>query len=224
MKKYAFIFLFSFFGLPFCSGQNLVFNVRLMQQVTLNQAVRMGSNQLMKNRFEEQNEMYGVVNNKMSQVIVIQDYIYDKLKNVNGTIRQGKKMVYIYQYLGRIYENGNALIQATQENPDYAILMVNQYNSILTQSLNLVAEVENEILREDNDFLMDAYDREYLIQNILTRLRTLNGTLVFLILKLNAAKNRPYIEQIQGLGTYVTLDKAIVEDVMQRWHWLENNW
>lgn len=224
MKKYAFIFLFSFFGLPFCFGQNLVFNVRLMQQVTLNQAMRIGSNQLMKNNFEEQNEMYGVVNNKMNQVIVIHDYIYDKLKNVNSAIRQGKKMVYIYQYIERIYENGNALIQAIQENPDYAILMVNQYNSILTQSLNLVTEVENEILREDNDFLMDAYDREYLIQNILTRLRTLNGTLVFLTLKLNAAKDRPYIEQIPGLGTYVTLDKAIVEDVMQRWHWLENNW
>jgi hypothetical protein len=67
-----------------------------------NHGVRMGSEQAFLNSYEKQKQLYDDIKNKTAQVIAIQEYIYQQLKNVNSALTQSKKLIYLYQYLGKL--------------------------------------------------------------------------------------------------------------------------
>ena len=50
--------------------------------------------------------------------------------------------------------------------------------------MKLKKEVADEIMKEDNDFLMDPYDRQILLNKILDRAREINGTILYINLLL----------------------------------------
>lgn len=83
-------------------AQQIAINDRLLVQLTTNHGVRMASEQAFLDSYEKQKEMYDDIKNKTAQVIAIQEYIYQQLKNVNSALSQSKKLVYFYQYMGKL--------------------------------------------------------------------------------------------------------------------------
>jgi hypothetical protein len=65
-------------------------------------------------------------------VIAIQEYIYQQLKNVNSALTQSKKLIYLYQYLGRIVNNSNKMLDLSAQHPEYAIW----FQNIMLKSAN----------------------------------------------------------------------------------------
>jgi hypothetical protein len=65
--------------------------------------------------------------------------------------------------------------------------------------MKLQQEVTQDILNENKDFLMDAMDREMLIEKIFTRVRNINGNILYIILRLENAKKIPYLYQVPVL-------------------------
>ncbi len=63
--------------------------------------VRLASEQAFLNSDERQKQLYDEIKDKTAQVIAIQEYIYQQLKNVNSALTQSKKLIYLYQYLGK---------------------------------------------------------------------------------------------------------------------------
>jgi len=155
-------------------------------------------------------------------VIAIQEYIYQQLKNVNSALTQSKKLIYLYQYLGRIVNNSNKMLDLTAQHPEYAILVSKYYVEIGKQTMKLQREVTQDILNENKDFLMDASDREMLIEKVFTRVRNINGNILYIILRLENAKKIPYIYQVPVLRNYLNIDKAIVSDIIQKYKYLFN--
>ena len=205
--------IFFFLILLLASGlkaQQIAINDRLLVQLTTNQGVRMASEQAFLDSYEKQKEMYDDIKNKTAQVIAIQEYIYQQLKNVNSALSQSKKLVYLYQYMGKITANSNKMLNLSAQHPEYAILFSKYYVEIGKQAVKLKQEVMQDILNEDKDYLMDAMDREMLIEKVFTRVRNINGNILYIILRLENAKNIPYLYQVPVLRNYVNIDKAIV--------------
>ncbi len=100
--------------------------------------------------------MYDDIKNKTAQVIAIQEYIYQQLKNVNSALTQSKKLMYLYQYLGKVVTNSNRMLELSAQHPEYAILVSKYYVEIGNQTMKLKQEVSQDILNENKDFLMDA--------------------------------------------------------------------
>ena len=74
-------------------GQTVVVNDKLIAQLTKNQAVRLTSNEGFLKSYEKQKQLYDDINKKITQVVAIQEFIYDKLSKVNQTIKQGKQLI-----------------------------------------------------------------------------------------------------------------------------------
>lgn len=55
-----------------------------------------------------------------------------------------------------------------------------------------------DILNEDKDFLIDAMDREMLIEKVFNRVRNINGNILYIILRLEDAKKIPYLYQVRS--------------------------
>lgn len=201
---------------------SVVINEQLLAQITKNQAVRLASNEAFLNSYEKQKELYEDVNRKIAQVIAIQQFIYDKLVNVNMAIKQGKRMYYLSKTFAEIGNNAGEVYQLTTKYPQYEVLLTRFYHGATEELIKMQAELTEEILREDNDFLMDPYDREKLIRNISTKAQMINGYLICIKIRLKNAKDIPYIYQIPKINTYVNLDKMIVSDIIQQFKYIFN--
>lgn len=217
--------IFFFLILLLASGlkaQQIAINDRLLVQLTTNQGVRMASAQAFLDSYEKQKEMYEDIKNKTAQVIAIQEYIYQQLKNVNSALSQSKKLVYLYQYMGKITANSNKMLNLSAQHPEYAVLVSKYYVEIGKQAVKLKQEVMQDILNEDKDFLIDAMDREMLIEKVFTRVRNINGNILYIILRLENAKKIPYLYQVPVLRNYANIDKAIVGEIIQKYRYIFN--
>ena len=221
MKKLLPFGIFVLLGIS-VNSQQIVINDKLLTQITKNHAVRLASEQTFLDSYEKQKELYDEINNKTTQIIAIQEYIYQQLKNVNSALTQSKKLVYLYQYLGKIVTNSNKMLDLSAQHPEYAVLVSKYYVEIGKQVLKLQQEVTQDILKEDKDFLMDAMDREMLIEKIFTRVRNINGNILYIILRLENAKKIPYLYQVPVLRNYINIDKAIVGDIITKYKYIFN--
>lgn len=203
-------------------SQQIVINDKLLSQLTVNHGVRLGSEQVFLDSYEKQNELYNEIKNKTAQVIAIQEYIYQQLKNVNSALTQSKKLIYLYQYLGKIGNNSNKMLDLSIQHPEYAVLVSKYYSAIGEQLLKLKQEVSADILNENKDFLMDAMDREMLLEKVFTRVRNINGNILYIILRLENAKKIPYLYQVPVLRNYINVDRAIVGDIIQKYKYIFN--
>lgn len=217
MKALITLIILVFAGIIPVKSQQVVINEKLLAQLTKNQAVRISSDKLFFNSYEKQKQLYDDIKGKITKVVAIQEYIYNKLTNVNMAIKQGKQLEYLYKYFGEIGKNSSEMLSLTSKNPQYAVLLTKYYVFIGNHVLNIKREVTEEILREESDFLMDPYDREILLRKIFDRVRIINGTILYINMVLKNAKQTPYIYQIPGLSSYVNLDKMIVKDIIMKY-------
>lgn len=202
------------------NAQTLVYNDKLLVQLTKNQAVRLASNESYLNSYEKQKKIYDDVNQKIPQIVGIQEYIYDKLTNVNSAIRQGKQLYYLSKTFAQIGINANDVLSLTAQHPEYAILLNRFYIGATQELLKMQSELTNDILHEENDFLMDPYDRQELIQNLSTKAQMINGYLICIKIRLKNAKKTPYIYQIPTINTYVNLDRMIVQRIIEKYKFI----
>lgn len=202
------------------NAQALVYNDKLLVQLTKNQAVRLASNESYLKSYEKQKKIYDDVNQKIAQIVAIQEYIYDKLTNVNSAIRQGKQLYYLSKTFAQIGINANDVLSLTAQHPEYAILLNRFYIGATQELLKMQSELTNDILHEENDFLMDPYDRQELIQNLSTKAQMINGYLICIKIRLKNAKKTPYIYQIPTINTYVNLDRMIVKGIIEKYKFI----
>lgn len=199
------------------NAQTVVFNDKLLTQLTKNQTVRLASNASYFNSYEKQKKLYDDANQKLTQIVAIQDFIYSNLVNINSGIKQGKKIYFLYQYFGKIANNASAVLSMTAARPEYAVLLTKYYIGATNEVIAMQQELRDEIMREDKDFLMDPFDREVVINNLLRKARMINGYFISIRLRLQQAKKIPYIYQIPTIKSYVNLDRMIVKDIITKY-------
>ena len=222
MRMITIILISIFAGMLSVKGQTVVLNDQLLAQITKNQAVRLASNETFLNSYEKQKKLYDDVNQKIAQVVAIQQFIYEKLTNVNAAIKQGKQLYYLSNTFVQIGQNANEVLSLTAQNPQYAILLNRYYIAATQELIKMQTELVNDILREDADFLMDPFDRQAAIKKLSTRANMINGYLVCIRIRLKNARKIPYIYQIPTINTYVNLDRAIVKNIMQNYQFIFN--
>ncbi|PZU89035.1 MULTISPECIES: hypothetical protein [Chryseobacterium] len=221
MKK-IFTFSIVLFSVAGIQSQQIVINDKLLSQITVNHGVRLASEQAFLDSYKKQKELYEDIKNKTAQVIAIQEYIYQQLKNVNSALTQSKKLMYLYQYLGKIVSNSNKMLDLSAQHPDYAVLVSKYYVEIGKQVVKLQQEVAQDIMNEDKDFLMDSMDREMLIEKVFTRVRNIHGNILYIILRLENAKKIPYLYQVPVLRNYINIDRAIVGGIITKYKYIFN--
>ena len=201
-------------------AQTVVYNDKLLIQLSKNQAIRLASNDSYWNSYEKQKKTYDDINQKIAQVIAIQEFIYDKLTNINAAIKQGKQLYYLSKTFLQIGINANDVLSLTAQHPEYAILLNRFYIGATQELLKMQSELTNDILHEENDFLMDPYDRQVLIQNLSTKAQMINGYLICIKIRLKNAKKTPYLYQIPTINTYVNLDRMIIKGIIEKYKFI----
>jgi hypothetical protein len=54
---------------------------------------------------------------------------------------------------------------AFSSKPQYAVLIMNYYSKLYLHAMNSYENISESVLNEENDFLMDSYDRQNSFKN-----------------------------------------------------------
>lgn len=200
-----------------CYAQKVVFNDRLMAQLTKNQLARTTSEKSFFNSYAKQKELYDDAKKKVAKVLAIQEYIYHQLYNVNSFFEQSAKVKYIYQDLLIIAENTSKILQLSFKYPQYTVFITREYAEIISRSLTLKKFLQENVLKKGEKILMDAYERDEILEEIRVQVYSLRGYTYYILSYLENAKKTPYLLHIKEIQGYVDLDKMIINDIIRKY-------
>ncbi len=205
------------FGMLIVNAQKIGINYQLADQISRNQGVRYLSEYHIKKTYRSQRKMYQNINKKLIAVVGIHQKLYDNLKNVNSAIKQGKRLMLFKDYILRISKNAQVMLKESKKNAKYTALFSDLYIKIIEKSVELSTEVSSNILNEDKDFLMDAYDREMLISKMFQKADELNGYILLITAQLKRANQIGFWRSVPILNTWVSQDKIIVNEILDKY-------
>lgn len=214
MKKLLFFSLLNM--ISYVGAQQVVINDRLLAQLTKNQAARVGSEKSFISSYEKQKELYDKAKTKIAQVIAIQEYIYHHLKNVNSVFRQGKKVKQIWEEFQDVIKDSKKILVYNSKYPQYSPFLYRAYEEIWIRLIKIKNYIEKEALNENNDFLLDSYDREKILIRVSDELRALRAGTYGIIMYFERAKKIPYLLHIDEIRVYVNIDKLIIKDIIKK--------
>ena len=200
----------------------LYYNLELHQQVTANHATRVASEKTYQKIYEKQKEAYNEAKEKITQVVIIKNNLYGYLKNVNSALRQGKQVQFIFEDFNKLVSNMGKMIDLTADHPQYAPLITRMYEKVFTHALEAYDGVHDQVLREDTDYLMDSYDRQYLLTKLHKEIKVMNGWVLHINNYLRNAHRKPYLRHIRVFNEWYSKDKGMIESIIRNSNSLSN--
>lgn len=202
----------------------LYYNLELQAQVTANQAARVTSEKLYQNSYEKQRKSYDDIKEKVTQVVVIKNHIYNQLRNVNSALKQGKQLEAIYYDFSKLLTNMGKMLQLSAQKPEYTVLITNYYSKLYLHATNSYENISSSVLNEENDYLMDSYDRQKILSKIQHEIKIMNGWTVHIINFLRNAEKKPYFRHIGVLNGWYNQDRAMIQNIINNYNYNLNGW
>lgn len=226
MKLYLLLFLFVVGSLKLHSQQyyQLYYNIDLQAQVTANHGVRIASEKLYQSSYEKQSEWYEDANEKLIQVVTMKNHIYSTLKNVNHALKQGKQVERMYFDFVKLIENMAEMLELTAQKPQYSALVTRMYRRLYEAGYNAYNSINDQVMKEDTDYLMDSYDRQYLLNKIHREIKIMNGWTLHISNYLRNAEKKPYFRHVKFLNNWYVQDKAMITRIISNYGNNINNW
>ena len=211
--------LFAFLSALQLKGQvaQIAINPTLQEHLLANHTVRETSMANIQNMYEKQNRWYQNAQAKMAQVLLVHEQIYQALYNVNSLFKNAKQLKYIYADLKECGKNLSRALRISTQKPQYAIWGRKYYRDT-SNRLNELRLMVFQILNEGGEkLLMDAYDREMLLDTFHFKVQMLNISALNIINAIEYNESRSYIYSIPIFSTYIEQDKMIIEHIMQQY-------
>lgn len=213
------LLLFAFLSALQLKGQvaQIAINPTLQEHLLANHTVREASIANIQNMYEKQNRWYQNAQAKMAQVLLVHEQIYQALYNVNSLFKNAKQLKYIYADLKECGKNLSRALRISTQKPQYAIWGRKYYRDT-SNRLNELRLMVFQILNEGGEkLLMDAYDREMLLDTFHFKVQMLNISALNIINAIEYNESRSYIYSIPIFSTYIEQDKMIIEHIMQQY-------
>lgn len=146
----------------------------------------------------------------------IQNKLLKGLKEVSGTLQNGIQVKEIYSELNKCYKYSSEVVQLASQHPQYAVFGTKASQKTYEQSLKIVTDV-SEILASGELNLATAGDRYKILHNISGNVKNLKLWLLAIKLRLEKANRLGFWNSINPFAGYINTDKAIVENIMNRY-------
>ena len=151
----------------------------------------------------------------MTKVLAVHEFIYEQLYNVNSLFKQGQKVRYINEYVKKILNELQNLLDNGNKNIKYIHVVIKYYKKVFYRIEDLGKELKT-IIEKNKELLMDPYDRDELLDNHLFKLQMIYIELLNINNMLEFSSNRAYIYSIPELGTWIETDKDLTKDIIQK--------
>lgn len=190
-------------------------NPTLMIELGKNQKTRVAAIDNVKDMYEKQNDWYKKAEIKMAQVLFVHEQIYQALYNVNSLFKNAKQLQQISRDLMICKQNTLKAVSLGIKKTPYSVWMKKYFLYDLSLRIDELRKIFSDALNKK--LLMDAYDREMLLDNVNFKIQMINMSALNIISIIKYNESRAYIYSIPIFGDYIEQDKMIVEQIMQQY-------
>lgn len=190
-------------------------NPTLMAHLAFNQKTRVAAINNVKDMYEKQNDWYKKAETKMAQVVFVHEQIYQALYNINSLFKNAKQLEQIHRDLNICRINTLKAVSLGIKKTPYSVWMKKYFFYDLASRINELRKIFSDALNKK--LLMDAYDREMLLDNVNFKIQMINMSALNIINIIKYNESRAYIYSIPIFGDYIEQDKMIVEQIMQQY-------
>lgn len=190
-------------------------NPTLMAHLAFNQKTRVAAINNVKDMYEKQNDWYKKAEIKMAQVVFVHEQIYQALYNVNSLFKNAKQLQQISRDLMICKQNTLKAVSLGIKKTPYSVWMKKYFLYDLSSRIDELRKIFSDALNKK--LLMDAYDREMLLDNVNFKIQMINMSALNIISIIKYNESRAYIYSIPIFGDYIEQDKMIVEQIMQQY-------
>lgn len=190
-------------------------NPTLMAHLAFNQKTRVAAINNVKDMYEKQNDWYKKAETKMAQVVFVHEQIYQALYNINSLFKNAKQLEQIHRDLNICKINTYKAVSLGIKKTPYSVWMKKYFLYDLSLRINELRKIFSDALNKK--LLMDAYDREMLLDNVNFKIQMINMSALNIINIIKYNESRAYIYSIPIFGDYIEQDKMIVEQIMQQY-------
>lgn len=203
-------------------AQYLVFDAQHLYSVIENTVVRSGAESTHKNYLDKVNDQIEKLNGNVGTVLLAQRTVYNALANVNGALKNGLAVKNIALIVSEMQRNIGQAIALARDEP-YLLLFAENMSGIMTQrSIALSNEVTQFILNDGGTVLMDLNARDQLLRSVTQHLQVLNGLAYSTWKCMLWAKQRGVIASAVPFASYISVDRAFVQRILQNAKYLRS--
>lgn len=215
MKQAGFVGLLLLFSLTsHCQLVTFYMDPNHYSIVTLNQAVRMGAEQLLSDQTNEIRNNTAAENASMTQLLVAKELVYRTLTTVNDAVRSGIQVQHITSLMADVLDEAARVESLVADAPDLLFFARKATNRVKLQAVDLYNEVNSFILKGGVEALMNYDTRDELLQSLVNRLQLLRGTLFSLYRSLYWAKLRGSWRTLNPFSQWVNQDRLIIDRIL----------
>ena len=219
-KVFLWILLFLFF--PMMGNTQPVHNPELFTELSINQGLRAASLYNFEKSYGRMQDTYNEAKTDVTGILAVHEMMYQALYNVNSLFKQGKKIRIIKNYGERLTLSLVEVGQITIKYPQYAVWLNKHYQRLGEQLARIVEDIKV-ITKPTEKIIMDAYQRDMLLDNILHKLQMAEFSTLTIMNAIEYSKSRAYIYSIPKLGDWIEEDKRLTEEIIQKFEMLKNN-
>lgn len=143
----------------------------------------------------------------------IQNKVYNGLREVNGSIKNGLQVKRIYTNLEKTVVNMDELKKVVLDAPEFAIFSKKATELAVNKSLDIYTDVADLLTSGDLN-LATSGDRRRLLYNIEQNTRMLNIYLINMRLTIQRAKRRGFWKSANPWQNYVNTDKQLFDQII----------
>jgi len=225
MKKLLFAIIFSAHIFPF-TGKAQVY----IDMLTAPQMLIMSGNitggiggefKKTNNNLNKIQEAQVYLNAKLAVVNELQRKVHNGLTQVSGTVRNGLKVRQIYEVSEDILVGLSETGRLVSDHPQFAIFANRSASNLRQRALGLYAEVAN-ILREDDRNVLDAGERQQLLNRVYGDLMLMRGAVFGINHSIKTAIRAGFWRSLNPFRTWMNQDAQIMRDIIRNTRYLSN--
>lgn len=214
MKKYRLIFVFTFLFSLVAKAQTPYVDVLTAPALAIYSSNIKTEQENTVDKMDKLANMQGWVATQMTYANTIQDKLYNGLKEVNGSVRNGLQIKRIYDNLSRAVTNMDAIRREVRNAPEYSVFATKSINVVVNKVTDIYSDAAD-IINESETNLATAGDRRRLLGSIELNTRLLNIYLINVKLTIQRAKRKGFWKSFNPFQTYVNTDKALFNQIMR---------
>jgi len=202
-------------GISTASAQQVVFDVKHLQAVTQNAAIRSSAESTHANYLNSINNNLDNLNTNVGSVVIAQTMIYQGLSNVNSALKNGLAVRNMAVIIADMTGYINQAVAIARDEPYLLVVANSMAAEMRTRSLALVSDVSGYILKEGDNVLADYNARDQLLRRVTQQLQILDGLAYGAWKAMYWARQRGIIASVNPFAGFIYQDRALVSQIIR---------
>lgn len=219
--KPAVLLMLCFLAFKVSQAQYIVLDPGHLEIVMENGLTREAAEKTHHNYLTTINQRLDDINLDVSSVVLVQNMIFNSLKNVDQGLKDGLTVKQMAAIILEITDQSEQMLSLARSNPALLLFAQDVAQQLKNRGINLVTAVSDFVLKEGDNVLMDYEKREQLLSKVILELRVMRALSYSMNKSMYWANQNGLMKYLNPYRNFMNQDMRLADDLILRYQFLK---